>query len=203
MPSLMAAQLLYFPKELAILNPELCRSKMAQLGQPLNIPSGWNRIQAPRRRMLPLCRFRSFILIKRNTGVRCGFTILFSQKFNFNSRLLWSMSSKHYLSIYFAHTTWQDSDIQSPWTPTNSNFFLASMANPVLLSSGWRAQLKMSWSRLVLTRQIGRRLTKLTFAACLLSFCRDTLFAARMARDLLWETEKSIKLDEFVAVSQT
>ncbi|KAF8798742.1 glycerol-3-phosphate-acyltransferase [Phlegmacium glaucopus] len=31
----------------------------------------------------------------------------------------------------------------------------------------------------------------------------DTLYVARMARDLLWETEKSIKLDDFVAVSQT
>jgi len=31
----------------------------------------------------------------------------------------------------------------------------------------------------------------------------DTLYAARMARDLLWETERSIKLDDFVVVSQT
>lgn len=33
--------------------------------------------------------------------------------------------------------------------------------------------------------------------------CRDTLYAARMARDLLWVDPKSIKLDEFVLISQT
>lgn len=32
---------------------------------------------------------------------------------------------------------------------------------------------------------------------------RDTLYTARMARDLLWEREKAIKLDEFVTISQT
>ena len=32
---------------------------------------------------------------------------------------------------------------------------------------------------------------------------RDTLYAARMARDLLWEEERSINLNEFVAISQT
>lgn len=31
----------------------------------------------------------------------------------------------------------------------------------------------------------------------------DTLYTARMARDLLWEGEKAIKLDEFVVISQT
>ncbi|OBZ70864.1 Glycerol-3-phosphate O-acyltransferase 2 [Grifola frondosa] len=31
----------------------------------------------------------------------------------------------------------------------------------------------------------------------------DTLYAARMARDLLWDDEKSINLDEFVIISQT
>ncbi|KAF8973307.1 hypothetical protein BDZ97DRAFT_1780750 [Flammula alnicola] len=31
----------------------------------------------------------------------------------------------------------------------------------------------------------------------------DTLYAARMARDLLWEKERSINLEDFVAVSQT
>ncbi|OSX65691.1 hypothetical protein POSPLADRAFT_1052363 [Postia placenta MAD-698-R-SB12] len=31
----------------------------------------------------------------------------------------------------------------------------------------------------------------------------DTLYAARMARDLLWGDEKAINLDEFVAISQT
>lgn len=35
-----------------------------------------------------------------------------------------------------------------------------------------------------------------------LSF-RDTLYAARMARDLLWEDYRAINLDEFVVVSQT
>lgn len=34
-------------------------------------------------------------------------------------------------------------------------------------------------------------------------FFRDTLYAARMARDLLWEAHKSISLDEFVVISQT
>ena len=32
---------------------------------------------------------------------------------------------------------------------------------------------------------------------------RDTLYAARMARDLLWPEERSINLDEFVTISQT
>lgn len=32
---------------------------------------------------------------------------------------------------------------------------------------------------------------------------RDTLYAARMARDLLWEGENNIDLDDFVLVSQT
>ncbi|KAF8161060.1 hypothetical protein B0H34DRAFT_699266 [Crassisporium funariophilum] len=31
----------------------------------------------------------------------------------------------------------------------------------------------------------------------------DTLYAARMARDLLWEQERSINLDDFVVISQT
>ncbi|KAJ7090944.1 hypothetical protein B0H15DRAFT_930373 [Mycena belliarum] len=31
----------------------------------------------------------------------------------------------------------------------------------------------------------------------------DTLYAARMARDIMWEREKSINLDEFVVISQT
>ncbi|PSR72629.1 hypothetical protein PHLCEN_2v11513 [Hermanssonia centrifuga] len=31
----------------------------------------------------------------------------------------------------------------------------------------------------------------------------DTLYAARIARDLLWEDERSINLDDFVAISQT
>jgi hypothetical protein len=32
---------------------------------------------------------------------------------------------------------------------------------------------------------------------------RDTLYAARMARDLLWENQESLDRDEFVSVSQT
>lgn len=32
---------------------------------------------------------------------------------------------------------------------------------------------------------------------------RDTLYAGRMARDILWEGGKGIKLDDFVVVSQT
>jgi hypothetical protein len=31
----------------------------------------------------------------------------------------------------------------------------------------------------------------------------DTLYTARMARDILWEGDKSINLDEFVPISQT
>lgn len=40
----------------------------------------------------------------------------------------------------------------------------------------------------------------LYFAPTLL---RDTLYAARMARDLLWAEERSINLDDYVAISQT
>lgn len=32
---------------------------------------------------------------------------------------------------------------------------------------------------------------------------RDTLYVARMARDLLWEDEKSLDRDEYVNISQT
>ena len=32
---------------------------------------------------------------------------------------------------------------------------------------------------------------------------RDTLYAARMARDIMWEGERALDLDHFVAVSQT
>jgi hypothetical protein len=32
---------------------------------------------------------------------------------------------------------------------------------------------------------------------------RDTLYVARMARDLLWEEQKSLDRDEFVNISQT
>src|ERR1700689_3948602 len=39
-------------------------------------------------------------------------------------------------------------------------------------------------------------------AAAANMFVRDTLYAARMARDLLWEDHKSINLDEFVIISQ-
>jgi len=35
------------------------------------------------------------------------------------------------------------------------------------------------------------------------NFRRDTLYAARMARDILWEKEESIDLDEFVRILQT
>lgn len=31
----------------------------------------------------------------------------------------------------------------------------------------------------------------------------DTLYTARMARDIMWEGDKSINLDEFVPISQT
>jgi len=32
---------------------------------------------------------------------------------------------------------------------------------------------------------------------------RDTLYAAQMARDILWEDEKEIELEDFVMISQT
>ncbi|KZT06577.1 uncharacterized protein LAESUDRAFT_759395 [Laetiporus sulphureus 93-53] len=35
-----------------------------------------------------------------------------------------------------------------------------------------------------------------------LEYAKDTLYAARMARDLLWDNEKSINLDEFIIISQ-
>jgi glycerol-3-phosphate O-acyltransferase / dihydroxyacetone phosphate acyltransferase len=42
------------------------------------------------------------------------------------------------------------------------------------------------------------------FAVTLIMFInRDTLFAARMARDLLWQEEGSIPLNDFVSISQT
>jgi len=34
-------------------------------------------------------------------------------------------------------------------------------------------------------------------------YSRDTLYAARMARDILWEGDKGIELEDFVAISQT
>jgi hypothetical protein len=44
----------------------------------------------------------------------------------------------------------------------------------------------------------------LIIARCLIKRCsRDTLYAARMARDILWEGEKGIELEDFVAISQT
>jgi hypothetical protein len=36
-----------------------------------------------------------------------------------------------------------------------------------------------------------------------ISSFRDTLYAARMARDLLWEDQESLDRDEFVNISQT
>ncbi|KAI0821676.1 glycerol-3-phosphate-acyltransferase [Trametes gibbosa] len=50
-----------------------------------------------------------------------------------------------------------------------------------------------------LTAAIERELTQLTVNAP----DWDTLYAARMARDLLWPEERSINLDDFVAISQT
>ncbi|KAH9859064.1 glycerol-3-phosphate-acyltransferase [Lenzites betulinus] len=50
-----------------------------------------------------------------------------------------------------------------------------------------------------LTAVIERELTQLTVNAP----DWDTLYAARMARDLLWPEERSINLDDFVAISQT
>ncbi|KAI0630146.1 hypothetical protein C8Q77DRAFT_1136614 [Trametes polyzona] len=50
-----------------------------------------------------------------------------------------------------------------------------------------------------LTAAIERELTQLTINAP----DWDTLYAARMARDLLWPEERSINLDDFVAISQT
>lgn len=34
-------------------------------------------------------------------------------------------------------------------------------------------------------------------------YSRDTLYAARIARDILWEGEKEIELEDFVMISQT
>jgi len=34
-------------------------------------------------------------------------------------------------------------------------------------------------------------------------YSRDTLYVARMARDILWEGEKEIELEDFVMISQT
>ncbi|TBU25160.1 glycerol-3-phosphate-acyltransferase [Dichomitus squalens] len=50
-----------------------------------------------------------------------------------------------------------------------------------------------------LTAAIEKELTQLTINAP----DWDTLYAARMARDLLWQGERSINLDEFVTISQT
>lgn len=50
-----------------------------------------------------------------------------------------------------------------------------------------------------LTRAIERELVEATINAP----DWDTLYSARMARDLLWEDERSIDLDEFVTISQT
>ncbi|KAI0313937.1 glycerol-3-phosphate-acyltransferase [Amylostereum chailletii] len=50
-----------------------------------------------------------------------------------------------------------------------------------------------------LTRAIESQLVELTINAP----DWDTLYAARMARDLLWENEKSIPLEDFVQISQT
>ncbi|OSC96560.1 glycerol-3-phosphate-acyltransferase [Trametes coccinea BRFM310] len=50
-----------------------------------------------------------------------------------------------------------------------------------------------------LTAAIERELTEATINAP----DWDTLYAARMARDLLWPEERSINLDEFVTISQT
>ncbi|KAG2122825.1 hypothetical protein BD769DRAFT_957506 [Suillus cothurnatus] len=50
-----------------------------------------------------------------------------------------------------------------------------------------------------LTRAIERELVEATINAP----DWDTLYSARMARDLLWEDERSIDLEEFVTISQT
>ncbi|KAF8893430.1 hypothetical protein BD779DRAFT_1609793 [Infundibulicybe gibba] len=50
-----------------------------------------------------------------------------------------------------------------------------------------------------LTRAIENELIEMTINAP----DWDTLYAARMARDILWEADKSIKLDEFTTISQT
>ncbi|KAL0572774.1 hypothetical protein V5O48_009187 [Marasmius crinis-equi] len=50
-----------------------------------------------------------------------------------------------------------------------------------------------------LTRQIENELVEATINAP----DWDTLYAARMARDILWEGEKSINLEDFVTISQT
>ncbi|KDR75944.1 hypothetical protein GALMADRAFT_68407 [Galerina marginata CBS 339.88] len=50
-----------------------------------------------------------------------------------------------------------------------------------------------------LTRSIERELVEASINAP----DWDTLYAARMARDLLWEQDRSIKLDDFVTISQT
>ena len=34
-------------------------------------------------------------------------------------------------------------------------------------------------------------------------YSRDTLYAVRIARDILWEGEKEIELEDFVMISQT
>ncbi|KAG6334586.1 hypothetical protein ID866_4496 [Astraeus odoratus] len=53
-----------------------------------------------------------------------------------------------------------------------------------------------------LTRAIEQQLVETTINAPDW-FGRETLYSARMARDLLWEKERSIDLNDFVAVSQT
>lgn len=51
--------------------------------------------------------------------------------------------------------------------------------------------------------QIGTNLSSIMSPHILTCPSRDTLYVARMARDLMWEGDSSINLDEFVLVSQT
>jgi glycerol-3-phosphate O-acyltransferase/dihydroxyacetone phosphate acyltransferase len=46
-------------------------------------------------------------------------------------------------------------------------------------------------------------LLQLVQSKFLMVVSRDTLYSARMARDLLWPDEKSINLKDFVDISQT
>lgn len=44
---------------------------------------------------------------------------------------------------------------------------------------------------------------KLGPGRCTAAYIRDTAYAAQMAREILWEQEKDLKLSEYVDVAQT
>lgn len=81
-------------------------------------------------------------------------------------------------------------------------FFLAEQGQSRAVAKRLTSEIEHELIKLTINSPDWSVACKAFFHSCLL-FYRQTLYAARMARDLLWRDENAINLDDFVGISQT